>query len=184
MDRAAHWVSGLTMRYGRLANAEIWNYALSVSQGVQFGEYGEGGTYDWHKDEFDQPFGDEAPEIWRGQSRKISIVVNLSPPEDYDGGELMFKDTYGAAVDDPETMARIRQQGSVVVFPSYILHTVTPVTRGTRCSLVSWILGPPAWPSPAWYGAGSQPGPGARPASRMMSSARSRARVIASSVLM
>lgn len=140
---AAHWVSGLTMHYGRLANDEIWNYALSVSQGVQFGHYGEGGTYDWHKDEFDQPFGDEAPEIWRGQSRKISIVVNLSPAEEYEGGELMFKDTYGSVVDDPETLAKIRQQGSVVVFPSYILHTVTPVTRGTRCSLVSWILGPP-----------------------------------------
>lgn len=74
---AEHWISGLTMHYGRLANAEIWNYQLSVSQGVQFGHYGEGGTYDWHKDEFDQPFGEEAPEPWRGQSRKLSISVNL-----------------------------------------------------------------------------------------------------------
>ncbi|HSH42517.1 MAG TPA: 2OG-Fe(II) oxygenase [Arenicellales bacterium] len=138
-----HWISGLTMHYARLANAEIWNYTLSVSQGVQFGRYGEGGTYDWHKDEFDQPFGDEAPEIWRGQSRKLSVAVNLSPPDDYEGGELLFKDTWGQPVEDAETMGKIRQQGSVVVFPSYIVHTVTPVTRGTRCSLVSWILGPP-----------------------------------------
>lgn len=141
--QADHWVSGLTMHYARLANAEIWNYELSVSQGVQFGHYTEGGTYDWHKDEFDEPFGEEAPEIWRGLSRKLSVAVNLSDPEEYEGGDLLFKDTYGTVVEDQEIREKVGQRGSIVVFPSYISHTVTPVTRGTRCSLVSWILGPP-----------------------------------------
>lgn len=140
---ASHWISGLTMHYAQLANQELWNYRLSVSQGVQFGYYDVGGTYDWHKDEFDQPFADEAPPIWQGLSRKLSISVNLSDPDDYEGGDLMFKDTYGTIVEDPDIQARIRKQGSVVVFPAYTPHTVTPITRGVRCSLVSWIIGPP-----------------------------------------
>jgi PKHD-type hydroxylase len=138
-----HWVSGLIMHYAQWGNTEIWNYNLSHSQGVQFGRYGPGGTYDWHKDEFDQPFGEEAPPAWRGLSRKLSAVVNLSDPADYEGGELLFKDTYGKEVEDDTVLAAMRQRGSVVVFPAYTPHTVTPVTRGVRYSLVSWILGPP-----------------------------------------
>ena len=140
---AMHWVSGLVMHYARCANSEIWNYQLTHSQGVQFGSYGKGGTYDWHKDEFDQPFGDEAPEIWQGLSRKLSVVVNLSDPDSYSDGDIRFKDTYGIEVENEAISTAIRQRGSVVVFPAYTPHTVTPVTRGTRYSLVSWILGPP-----------------------------------------
>ena len=140
---ATHWVSGLTMHYALCANSEIWNYQLTLSQGVQYGSYDNGGTYDWHKDEFDQPFGEEAPEVWQGLSRKLTVVVNLSEPESYSGGDLLFKDTYGNEVEDAAMLASIRQQGSVVVFPPYIPHTVTPVTNGVRYSLASWILGPP-----------------------------------------
>lgn len=140
---SSHWVSALTTHYAQWANDETWNYRLSLSQGVQFGRYGIGGTYDWHKDEFDQPFGEEAPQHWRGLSRKLSVAVNLSDPADYQGGDLLFKDTYGMEVVDEDLRVAIRQQGSVVVFPAYTPHTVTAVTEGIRCSLVSWVLGPP-----------------------------------------
>lgn len=140
---ASHWVSGLLMHYVMQANEELWNYRLSCSQGVQFGEYGVGGRYDWHKDEFDQPFGDESPPCWQGLSRKLSAVAMLSDPNDYAGGELRLKNTYAQELNDPEETARFRRRGSVVVFPSYILHTVTPVTSGRRFSIVSWIVGPP-----------------------------------------
>lgn len=138
-----HWISGLLVHYASLANHEIWGYSLTISQGVQFGVYGVGGKYDWHKDEFDQPFGEEAPPAWQGLSRKISVVANLSDPGDYEGGELCFLDTYGKVWEDSEMSARMRQRGSVVVFPAYINHTVKPVTSGVRRSIVSWILGPP-----------------------------------------
>ncbi len=137
-----HWISGLTMHYAQLANDQVWEYKLSISQGVQFGQYDIGGNYDWHKDEFDQPFGKESPEEWQGQSRKLSVSVNLSDSNDYDGGDLMFKDTYGVVIEDQVMGEKMRQQGSVIVFPSYIVHTVTPVTRGRRYSLVSWVIGP------------------------------------------
>lgn len=138
-----HWINGLTYHYAMLANEEVWNYRLSCSQGVQFGEYADGGTYDWHKDEFDMPFGDESPKIWRGLARKLSVVVNLSDPNDYEGGQLEFKDTFGEKVADTDLMQRIRSKGSVVVFPAYTPHRVTPVESGVRHSLATWVLGPP-----------------------------------------
>jgi PKHD-type hydroxylase len=66
--------------------------------------------------------------------RKLSISIQLSAPEDYEGGDLEL--LYGH---QPEPMARAR--GAFIVFPSFMLHRVTPVTRGTRWSLVAWILG-------------------------------------------
>jgi PKHD-type hydroxylase len=114
-----------------------------VSQGVQFASYEEGGNYHWHKDEFDQPFGEESPEIWRGLARKITVIVNLTDPSEYQGGQLRMKNTYGDVVSAPEDFERMRQKGSVIVFPSYTPHAVEPVTRGTRHSLVTWVLGRP-----------------------------------------
>lgn len=140
---ATHWINGITSHYAQRANQEIWNYDISLSQGVQFACYRNGGTYDWHKDEFDQPFGDEAPELWQGMSRKLSVVVNLSDPDDYEGGQLLFKDTYGFEMKDEQFNQKISKRGSVVVFPSYIPHTVTPIESGERYSMATWVLGTP-----------------------------------------
>lgn len=140
---ASYWINGLLHHHIHLANSEIWHYHISDTQGVQFGIYGSGGTYNWHKDEFDQPFGKEGGEAWCGQARKLSAVVNLTDPNDYRGGELRFKDTYGDEVNDPTFQEKLKQKGSLVVFPATIVHTVTPVESGERCSLVSWMLGKP-----------------------------------------
>lgn len=61
--------------------------------------------------------------------------MQLSDEDDYVGGdlELMFGD-------EPQKM--IRKRGTILCFPSYVLHRVTPVTEGTRYSLVAWITGP------------------------------------------
>jgi PKHD-type hydroxylase len=66
--------------------------------------------------------------------RKLSVVVQLSDPKDYEGGELLLH--LGDSPDKPNN-----PQGMMVVFPSYILHEVTPVTKGTRHSLVGWTCG-------------------------------------------
>jgi PKHD-type hydroxylase len=68
--------------------------------------------------------------------RKLSFTLQLSDPDDYKGGDLCLY------TDDKPTIAN-RKQGFVTVFPSYVLHEVTPVTKGTRYSLVSWITGKP-----------------------------------------
>lgn len=96
---------------------------------IQYTEYhaSEGGKYDWHHDV-----------DWNnnnGTDRKLSLTVQLSDPNDYDGGNFEF-----AEVEQLPDSAR--QQGTVVVFPSYLAHRVMPVTRGVRRSLVAWFSGP------------------------------------------
>ena len=69
-------------------------------------------------------------------SRKISIVVQLSDPLEYEGGELQISDGGTNRVCE-------KTKGTIIIFPSYLLHRVTPVTKGTRRSLVLWVTGPP-----------------------------------------
>lgn len=68
--------------------------------------------------------------------RKLSFTLQLSNPDDYEGGDLCLY-----LNDKPEVMKK--EQGFVALFPSYVLHEVKPVTKGTRYSLVSWITGKP-----------------------------------------
>jgi PKHD-type hydroxylase len=66
--------------------------------------------------------------------RKLSISVQLTNPEEYEGGELyLYDDDKGTLMD--------KTQGMLILFPSYVLHEVMPVTKGTRNSLVTWITG-------------------------------------------
>ena len=76
--------------------------------------------------------------------RKLSVTVSLSNPEDYEGGLLEFD---LRNIDEINTnniikCKEILPKGSIVVFPSYTWHRVSPVTSGTRLSLVQWNLGP------------------------------------------
>lgn len=97
-----------------------------IEGNIQLARYdsSDAGFYDWHTD-----FADVAP------LRKISVSVQLSRSEDYEGGDLQF-----LFREKPFVMDRTR--GTFVAFPSFTLHRVTPVTRGTRWSLVAWIKGP------------------------------------------
>lgn len=66
--------------------------------------------------------------------RKLSLSVQLTNPSKYSGGELILHF-------DTEEIKTVKEQGSVIAFPSYVLHEVTPVTKGTRYSLVFWVTG-------------------------------------------
>lgn len=93
-------------------------------EGAQISEYPVGNGYVWHAD-----IG------WQQASRrKLSMTVQLSQPGDYEGGDLEFM--------TPE-MAAPRSIGALCVFPSFMLHRVSPVTSGVRWSLVSWVCGTP-----------------------------------------
>ena len=98
------------------------------ASGCQIARYqaDDAGHYDWHMD------------LGTGEMsrRKLSVSVQLSAPADYDGGDLQF---HVPGLD----ASRMRQQGTLVAFPSYLEHRVAPVTRGERWSLVAWIEGPP-----------------------------------------
>jgi PKHD-type hydroxylase len=92
---------------------------------LQFIEHGPGERADWHMD-----VGPEQSSL-----RKLSLVLQLSHPDDYDGGELEF-------VGLPP-VEQGRMQGSATAYPAFLGHRVRPVTRGTRCSLVAWGSGQP-----------------------------------------
>jgi PKHD-type hydroxylase len=66
--------------------------------------------------------------------RKLSVSIQLSNPEEYEGGELKI-------FDRNEGIVMSKEQGTLIMFPSYTLHEVTPVTKGERNSLVTWVTG-------------------------------------------
>ena len=81
--------------------------------------------FDWHTDDL--------PEDDAKSDRKLSMSIQLSDFTEYSGCDLEIE-----GFDDLE----FRDQGSVMVFPSYMKHRVTPCTRGTRHVLVAWMYGP------------------------------------------
>lgn len=116
----------MSLHYLRLANRDAFGFDIDYMPPLQFGEYVEGSFYDWHHDI-----------NWEGNApydRKLSFVLQLSDPTTYEGGVFEFKEI--------EQPVRFREQGSVLVFPSYLSHRVTPVTKGVRNSLVGWMEGP------------------------------------------
>lgn len=133
-----HWINGLLAHYGSLANRETWNLDLSLMPGVQYAIYTEKSFFEWHIDELAQPYGPLASMRWIGLNRKLSVIVNLTDPRAYEGGDVQLRDRLG----NPLSIDGIREPGTVLVFPSNVAHTVTPVTSGVRNSLVGWFLGP------------------------------------------
>lgn len=118
----------LMENYIREANSSVFGYVIDYLPPIQFGKYDEGSFYTWHHD-----INWKRPEMY---DRKLSISVQLSEPDsDYKGGNVEFNE-----VESPETFNRSR--GSILVFPSYLLHRVTEVTEGIRYSLVGWMEGP------------------------------------------
>lgn len=122
------WLYEILMNYVEVANQELWNFDLiSAPELIQYTEYYdvEGGHYDWHQD--------IGPGM--GSTRKVSITVQLSDADEYEGGDLEFYYGGQSYVDAP------RGAGVVVLFPSYLMHRVSKVTKGTRRSFVLWVGG-------------------------------------------
>ena len=109
-------------------NRQFYNYDLfGFAEHLQFAEYNApGGHFAAH---IDSGYGFGV--------RKLSVTIQLSDPNDYDGGDLEIIENS----EFPTVMPK--DQGTMIVFPSYMLHRVLPVTRGTRHSIVGWVSGPP-----------------------------------------
>ena len=135
------WVKKEIKPYVDRANKMAgWNFNITNSEKCQFTKYDEGQYYDWHTDSFETPHIDGD---WKGLIRKVSVTVTLSDPKDYEGGFLEF----AHHKNEPHKCEYVKAReglprGSIIVFPSYTWHRVTPVTKGTRLSLVQWNLGP------------------------------------------
>ena len=95
---------------------------------IQYTEYDSKykGHYSWHHDiQWDNT---------NAYDRKLSVTVQLSESDDYEGGDFQFSEC--------QTPLNCRTIGTVLVFPSYLQHKVSPVTKGKRKSLVGWFEGP------------------------------------------
>jgi len=118
-------------RLGKVAvtlNDNSYHFDLrGFSDRLQYSVYAstEGGHYDWHTD--------QGP---HGVPRKLSLSLQLTDPSRYEGCELQLNGGYNIATAP-------RERGTVIAFPSYVVHRVTPAISGTRKAVVAWCSGPP-----------------------------------------
>jgi len=129
------WVHELVWKYMLATNEQAgWNYNIVAVEACQVTRYTKDGFYTWHKDGMGS-HKDVSIELDNKYVRKISMSIILN--SNYEGGDFEI-----AGLDDKNQIPRL-VEGSVVVFPSFISHRVTPVTKGIRYSLVVWFVGPP-----------------------------------------
>jgi PKHD-type hydroxylase len=103
-----------------------WGYEITGREAIQFAKYGAGQHYNWHVDNFPLHGGDT--------DRKVTVVVLLNDPSEFEGGEFhirLYQEYVAPLV-----------KGSVIAFPSILEHRVTPVTKGVRMSATMWLYGP------------------------------------------
>jgi len=113
----------------RSLNSKYYRFDLTcINDQLQYTiyHYKDHDKYDWHCDT-----GANC-----NSTRKLSLVLLLSDPEEYQGGNLEL-------LMDKTPVSLRPKKGTVIAFPSFRLHRVTPVTGGTRRSLVTWVTGPP-----------------------------------------
>src|SRR5690606_39068749 len=125
-------LSELVVRANRTWRLDLHGF----EEDLQYTLYDEPGSfYTWHQDGLD---GDVA-------TRKLALVVQLTDPAEYEGADL---EMFDVVTDwEPEDLAswreRVRALGTVVAFPAFEYHRVTPLVSGRRASLVAWVDGPP-----------------------------------------
>jgi len=124
------WVYDLISPYMFTANERAgWKYNITTAEDCQITRYTKDGFYNWHID----GMGSHSELQDDGNTRKLSMSVILN--SDYEGGDFEMRGL--------ENQVPRLEEGSILVFPSFVEHRVTPVTEGIRYSLVSWFVGPP-----------------------------------------
>ena len=129
------WLFERLVRVAERANKRYRFDLTGFAEDLQFTIYEPGAFYTWHQDGLDG----------RVAHRKLSMVLQLSDPADYEGGELQLFDIYEDADDTQleEFRTSSVKRGTAIVFPSFEYHRVMPLRQGVRYSLVAWISGPP-----------------------------------------
>lgn len=148
---SGHWLPGFLWHYVSLANRSNFLYDIDCidMNSIQYTQYTEGQFYKWHTDHgllnmYKPETEDTTGEQYISDKinteyenvRKLSIVMQLSDPSDYEGGNLQLLDENGRNYFAP------RKRGTMIVFDSRTQHRVLKVTKGVRKSLVGWVVGP------------------------------------------
>ena len=143
-------MGGFIWHYIERANRENFLYDLRCIDGesMQYTRYSEGQHYGWHTDAglagqykpvavgnraegLAEDYLNEKVEM----VRKLSFAMQLSDPDDYEGGNVQFLDEEGRSYVAP------RQKGTMILFDSRTQHRVNKVTKGVRKSIVGWTVG-------------------------------------------
>ena len=128
IDDHDHWLYRKIYDASVFANTGFKYQMYSTMSKIQFSEYDETyqGYFKWHTDiNYDED-----------QDFKLSFSVQLTDSCNYEGGELQFFN----GIEDP--VVAPKGVGDLIIFPSFLWHQVTPVTKGRRNSLVGWFSGP------------------------------------------
>ena len=142
-DRENLWIDHLINPFIKNANIKAnWNFDIDYPETHQFTEYKINQHYDWHVDAFEKPYN-EPGDLKHNKIRKLSMSLCLSDENSYEGGKLLFCASDSSNKQNIFKVKKMKEKGSLIVFPSYSLHKVEPLTKGTRHSLVIWYLGNP-----------------------------------------
>ena len=105
-------------------NQKGFRYQIATVNEINHLHYDPGGHYDWHQDV-----------LWdSNMHRKFTVIIQLSDPDTYTGGDFLFRDAV-------LPLDGLREKGSALIFPSLLYHKITPVETGVRDSIVSWVVG-------------------------------------------
>lgn len=122
------WMERLRYWAGRV-NFDKFQLDLTHFDRVQYSKYKPGGHYKFHNDVICAPQD--------GHYRKLSFVLMLDKPDSYEGGDLIL------APDGQDRVHKVRlEQGEMLFFYSFVPHSVQPVTKGLRHTMVAWMMGP------------------------------------------
>jgi PKHD-type hydroxylase len=128
LNDETRWLYERLTQIARDLNSKFYGYDLTGVEPLQYATYSaeRAEHFDWHHDLGGKRYG---------RKRKLTLIVQLSDPSEYEGGELM---TFNGA----EPLIANKEIGALVAFPSYTLHRVAPVAKGVRRSLTCWAVGP------------------------------------------
>ena len=146
-NKQSDWIYNRISWHINKANHNKWKFNIDSMEQIQYTKYKgsdvleiedkvgirshrdakkQAGHYNWHTDTRSGSIG---------KCRKISTVVQLSDAKEYEGGDFLTWDHKGEIYHG-------KGKGSIIIFPSFNLHKVLPITSGIRESLVVWCHGP------------------------------------------
>ena len=131
-DDESSWIFKLLNGILTNANNQFYEFDINGYPVFQYTEYHEedNGYYDWH---MDMSLGHDKGNF--GETRKLSLTLCLN--DGYEGGEFLINNS-----SESTPIVVPSKVGRAIIFPAWMLHTVKPVTKGTRKSIVVWCMGP------------------------------------------
>jgi hypothetical protein len=109
---------------GLNVNHQYWKYHVTHSNQAEFLMYDVKGKYEAHVDTF---------HVVSDETRKISCLAILN--DDFEGGKFYIQNGH-------DKIYPPQEKGDIIIFPSFMLHGVEPVTKGQRFTVITWLVGP------------------------------------------